>query len=121
MHNQYDGHTHLFQKLYYHPGLLLEDEQALSNVYFKQNAAHEKLEMITTVSWVGALFPSLYYLSRSVRPYGCGLFTLGYLGAYSFAVRPMLRKQLQNTLNKSALPYKDKYNIKTDADYLPSK
>ena len=34
IHNEYDANTHLFQKLYYHPGLLANDEKTLSNIYF---------------------------------------------------------------------------------------
>ena len=43
VHNEYDADKKLFQKLYYHPGLLAADEQALSNIYFNQSAAHDKL------------------------------------------------------------------------------
>ena len=106
--------------MYYHPGLILKDEQVLSNIYFAQSAAHDKLEGATKLAMFGAYFPALYYLSKSVRPYGCGFFTLGYLATYSYAVKPFLLSQFQKTLNKSALPFKDKYGIKMDSDYMPA-
>ena len=67
---------------------------------------------------VGAFFPAMFYLSKSVRPYGCGFFALGYLAAYSYAVKPFLLQQFQKSLNKSAVPFKEKYGIKMDTDYL---
>ena len=29
VHKKYEAKTHLFQKIYYHPGLLIEDEREL--------------------------------------------------------------------------------------------
>ena len=84
VHNEYDASTHLFQKLYYHPGLLQKDEETLSNIYFQQSAAHENLETATKATMFGALFPVTYYMSRSVRPIGCGVFALGYAACYFY-------------------------------------
>ena len=58
-------------------------------------------------------------MSKSVRPYGCGLFALGYTAAYFYGVKPLLLHQFQTSLNKAAVPYKAKYNVKTDDDYMP--
>ena len=35
--NQLNAETSLFQKVYYHPGLLQEDEQQLRTIFWKQN------------------------------------------------------------------------------------
>ena len=67
---------------------------------------------------VGALFPVTYYMSKSVRPYGCGVFALAYTASYFYAIKPFLLNQFQSTLNKSAKPFKSKYNIKEDEDYM---
>ena len=120
VHNQYDVNTHLFQKLYYHPGLLLDDEEMLSSIFFSQSAAHDKLEAASRAVMIAGIFPITYYMSRSVRPYGCGIFAVGYAASYFLAVKPFLRQQFQKSLNKAAVPFKTKYSIKDDVDYMPT-
>ena len=90
----------------------------LSQIFFTQNAAHDKLVTVASAGQFAALFPITYYMSRSVRPYGCAIFAAGYFASYFYVTKPFLRNQFQKTLNKSAVPFKSKYNIKTDEDYM---
>ena len=39
--NQFDSQKHLFQKIYYNPALLQDDEVVLRNTFVKLNDSHE--------------------------------------------------------------------------------
>ena len=67
---------------------------------------------------VGGFFPITYYMSRSVRPYFIQFFAVGYLASYFYVVKPFVTSQFQSSLNKAVRPYKQKYSIKEDSDYL---
>lgn len=60
VHNEFDATTHLFQKLYYHPGLLQADEEKLCNLYFSKSDTHDKIQMGAKATMFAGFFPITY-------------------------------------------------------------
>ena len=118
VYNQLDSDAMLFQKVYYHPGLLMQDEQQLRALFFSANQGHDSLQRYVGVAMFAGFWPALYSVSRSVKPFGCVVFAASYGMAWSKVVRPFLNGRLQTSLNSSAAAMAEKYNIKTDAHYL---
>ena len=73
--------------------------------------------MASAAMFVG-YWPLMYKVSQRVKPVGCGVLTLGYAAAYFNGVKPMLVQQMQNSLNSFAKPFAEKYQVRTDEDYL---
>ena len=92
--NDFKADTHLFQKLYYHPGLLREDEVKLRQIFNDQNSGHDTLHSAASIAWFAAYWPMMYRFSRSVTPAGCGAFTLVYAGLWWKGVSPFLLQRL---------------------------
>ena len=104
--------------MYYHPGLLAEDEVKLRDAFFKANEVHETMSTGASAGWFLAYWPTLYYVSRTVKPLGCAVFTGAWAYAYLKGVSPLLKSQMQSGLNSTAKEFKAKYNVKTDEDYM---
>ena len=77
--------------MYYHPGLLAEDEVKLRDAFFKANEVHNTMSQAASVGWFVGYWPSLYYLSKTVKPFGCAVFTGVWAYAYMKGVSPMLK------------------------------
>ena len=118
VHNQYSEQTHLFQKLYYHPGLLTEDEERLRTAFNKQNELFSAVGTGAQVAWFGGLIPALYTVSKKVKPVSCGFFTVAWIAAYYKGVSPFVSARFQSALNGEAQGFAKKYEVKGDADYL---
>ena len=118
VHNQYNAETQLFQKVYYHPALLQQDEQRLREIFNSQSQAHDSLQTYSSVGAFGAFWPLLYTVSRTVKPSGCAVFAAGYMWSYYKVVKPFTLSRFQTSLNSAAKPFADKYKIKSDSDYL---
>ena len=69
-------------------------------------------------AWFAAFWPITYNISKTVKPAGCAVFAVSWLGAYQFGLKPFLLNRLQGSLNSSAAGLAGKYKIKTDKDYL---
>ena len=104
--------------MYYHPGLLASDEVSLRNAFFKANEMHDTYQSVAQVGWFSAYWPSLYYISRTVKPLGCAVFTGAWAYAYFKGISPALKANMQRTLNNTAEEYRAKYDIKKDEDYM---
>ena len=65
-----------------------------------------------------AFWPITYRISKTVKPAGCAVFAVSWLGAYQFGLKPFLLQRLQGSLNSSASGLAAKYKIKTDKDYM---
>mmetsp|Transcript_12970 Transcript_12970/g.21937 ORF Transcript_12970/g.21937 Transcript_12970/m.21937 type:complete len:167 (-) Transcript_12970:64-564(-) len=114
VHNRYDPTTHLFQKVYYHPGLLLQDERELRRIFETHNAAQERNKsMIQFASFI-AFWPSFYFASQRLRPTSALLFAAGYVTFYNSFVNPISYELLQRSLNKDARRMADKYGVSAD-------
>ncbi len=116
--NQFDASSQLFQKVYYHPELLLEDELALRQLFISQNAWNERTLQVARGAFFLGYWPLTYVISRQVRPFGVLLWTAAYIGAYNYAALPWLTCSLQTGLNRAAEPFAKKYGIKRDEDYI---
>ena len=104
--------------MYYYPALLDEDEQALRKQYLVQDAAHDQLDKLAGAGMFVGFWPLVYTLSKTVRPAGCAVFGAVWFASYFKVVKPFTLSQFQSTLNKAAVPYAEKYGVKSDADYL---
>ena len=105
VHNQLDPETQLFQKVFYHPGLLQEDEQQLRAVFWQQSRGHDALNRYVGLGMFTAYWPLMYSVSRSIKPSGCLAITVGYYMAWSRGVKPFLVSRLQSSLNQGAAPF----------------
>jgi hypothetical protein len=62
--NQYDATKQLFQKVYYNPTLLAEDEMALRSEFIRINDNHEATLRIAQVGLFAGFWPLTYVISR---------------------------------------------------------
>ena len=88
IHNRMSTESQLFQKVFYHPSLLQDDEIHLRQSFFVANEAHDKINKVCAVTAFAGYWPSVFYISRNTRPAGCVVFTLAYLYAYRNALMP---------------------------------
>ena len=116
--NQLDVTTQLFQKVYYHPSLLLDDEIALRSEFIRQNDASDRTIQYARGALFLAYWPLTYVISRQVRPISVFLWTASYYAAYRVGALGWLTCSLQSSLNKSAEPFAQKYGVKRVEDYL---
>ena len=116
--NQFDSASQLFQKVYYNPALLQEDEIALRETFISHNASNDRNISIARGAFFLAYWPLTYTISKQVRPTGVLLWTLAYYGVYRVAALGWLSCSLQKGLNGAAEPYAKKYGIKSTEEYL---
>ena len=97
---------------------MAEDEANLRNAFFSQNDMHDSMSSAVTGVWALGYFPALYMISKKVQPAGCAFFTLAWGYSYYKGINPFMKGRLQAGLNAHAAKFVDKYNIKTDEDYM---
>ena len=85
--NQFDASRQLFQKVYYNPELLADDELTLRQVFVKCNDSHETTSRLLGWGMFLGYFPLTYAVSRRVRPSSVLLLTLGYAGLWHYGVQ----------------------------------
>ena len=100
--------------MYYHPALLQEDETKLRQIFFHHESASQNLSNGLRAGAFLAYWPALYVLSRSVKPYGCAFFTLGYGLCYTQLLKPLSTYYMQKSINKDAAPFAEKYGVTAD-------
>ena len=64
VYNQLNAETKLFQKTYYNPALLAEDEISLRETFIRQNESNETTRRYGQLAFFGAYWPLTYVLSR---------------------------------------------------------
>ncbi len=101
----------LFQKVYYNPALLLEDEANLRKQFITESGSHDLRS--TAINWllVGSYFPALYFASTKLRGWTCFLsVTAGWYLLHK-QTHQINNNILQNNLNSFASPLVEKYGI----------
>ena len=83
VHKRYDAATQLFQKVYYNPALLEEDEVQLRQAFLSANSSNEKLLSAHKWGAFAVYWPLLYVVSKRVRGYSL----LGLTGLYYASYR----------------------------------
>ena len=86
--NQFDAQKQLFQKVYYNPALLQDDEIALRKTFIKLNDRHELSNTVLGWSFFLGYWPLAYYVSRRISPKALLLASVGFYGAYSYGALP---------------------------------
>ena len=115
--NQFDASKHLFQKVYYHPGLLHDDEIKLRQIWFDSNASHETTRKIIRNTFFVGYWPLTYAVSRNVRPWGVFFYTVAYYGVYHYTQKWALGG-LQRGLNSNVEDFAKKYGVKKPDEYV---
>ena len=92
--NQLNADSSLFQKVYYHPGLLQEDEQKLRTIFWKHSQAHDQMQTWAGVGTFAAFWPIMYNLSKTMKPAGCLVFTAAYYFGWTNVTKPFLSSRL---------------------------
>ena len=101
--NQFDAGKQLFQKVYYNPALLQEDETALREQFIRLNDTHDATTRYAQGAFFLAFWPLTYVISRQVRPYGVAAWSLFYyFGVYRAGAVNFLNSGLQSSLNSAA-------------------
>ena len=112
-----NARTHLFQKVYYAPGLTHDDESRLRDSFWSANKAMNfQVQASQLAMFVGA-FPLAYKMSGLVKPFtlaGAGI--AYYLVGYQGLVKPFWGNRMQSQLNYNAQPFANKYGVK-DSDF----
>ncbi|CAI2382294.1 unnamed protein product [Moneuplotes crassus] len=101
----------LFQKVYYNPNLLLDDETNMRKHYVTESGSHDLRS--TFINWlvVGTYFPALYAASTRFRGWGCFFaVTAGWYFLYTQG-HQLNNNILQKNLNSFASPLVEKYGI----------
>jgi hypothetical protein len=110
--NNYNPRTHLFQKIYYHRSLTLDDETKLRTAFYSANSSHETIEKLSKVALFVGFWPAAWQIARQTRPVGVAIFAGAYyFGLYKQVVQPFNLQNLQNSLNSSAKPFAQKYGV----------
>ena len=112
--NQYNSRSHLFQKVYYSRGLLLEDEKQLRAAFNDYNSQHDAMDKYTKIALFAGFFPACFQLSRQMRPTTIGFFAVGYVAFWKYGVQPFFLQRFQNSINSAAAPFAEKYGIKAE-------
>ena len=108
--HNYDAQTHLFQKVYYAKGLLLDDERKLRNSFNCAKTAYEQQLLGVKAAMFLAYWPLTYRLSLSVKPLTLALWTGAYV--YSFTgAKTLASMRLQSAINQAATEFAPKYGI----------
>ena len=117
--NQLDATKQLFQKVYYHPELLQDDELTLRQEFVRLNNAHDNQTQYAQAGFFLAYWPLTYVISRQVRPSGVLLFSLAYyFGVYRAGALGYLNSSFQSGLNHAAESLAKKYGIRRPEEYL---
>lgn len=101
----------LFQKVYYYPNLILDDEIELRKRFITESGSHDLRSSAVNWTLASTFFPAMWVASSRIRGWGCVL-------TVSFSWY-LLHKQihkfndgiLQNNLNSFARPLIEKYHI----------
>ena len=108
-------HTNLtkqtFQKVYYHPSLLLDDEVELRNRFVVESGSHDLRSKIINWTTFLSYWPTLYLASRRFNGWAV---VFGVTGGWFLLYRQMHKfsnSMLQNSLNTFASPLVSKYGI----------
>jgi hypothetical protein len=111
--------TKLFQKTYYNPALLAEDEITLRESFIRLNESNETTLKYAQLAFFGAYWPLTYVLSRQFRPASVLAWTgLYYFGFYRYGAVSWINCNLQTSLNKAAEPLAIKYGIRKTDEYI---
>mmetsp|Transcript_5826 Transcript_5826/g.6566 ORF Transcript_5826/g.6566 Transcript_5826/m.6566 type:complete len:179 (-) Transcript_5826:51-587(-) len=101
----------LFQKVYYYPNLLLEDEGTLRKQFVTENGSHDLRG--TAVNWLlgVSFFPALWVASTRFRGWPCifGVSISWYL--LHKQIHEINTNMMQGNLNSFAAPLVEKYKI----------
>ena len=117
--NQLNAETKLFQKTYYNPALLAEDEVTLRETFIRLNESNENTLKYARVAFFGAYWPLTYVLSRQFRaPTVFAWTALYYFGFYRYGAVNWINCNLQSSLNQAAAPLAVKYGIRKPDEYL---
>ena len=118
MYNQFDSQNQLFQKVYYNPTLLSEDEVALRQEFIRLNQVNENTVQYARGGLFLAFWPLTYVISRQVRPVGVALWSAAYyFGLYRYGALQYINGSLQCGINKAAEPFAAKYGIRKSDEY----
>ena len=116
--NQYDADKQLFQKVYYSPNLLLDDEVSLRQEFVRLNSVNENSIQYARGGLFLGYWPLTYVISRQVRPVGVALWTAAYyFGLYRYGALQYINGSLQSSLNKVAEPFAVKYGVRKTGEY----
>lgn len=106
---QTNPETHGFQKVYYNPQLLAEDEKELHREFVQSSESHDNIaRFINWGSFIG-FWPAAWATSSRVRGWGVFFASLGYVWGWR-QVHALNDKGLQSSLNKFASPFLEKYS-----------
>ena len=110
--------TKLFQKTYYNPSLLAEDEMSLRENFIRLNETNEATLKYAQLGFFAAYWPLTYVISRQFRPASVLAWTaLYYVGLYRYGAVNWISYTLQSSLNKAAEPFAVKYGIRKPEEY----
>ena len=119
VYNQLDADKQLFQKVYYSPSLLHDDELSLRQEFVRLNQSTENQIKYAQGAFFLGYWPLTYVISRQVRPLGVLAWSAAYyFGLYRFGALSYINSSLQCSLNKAAEPFAQKYSVKKSADYV---
>ncbi len=118
VYNQFDAEKQLFQKVYYNPNLLHEDELNLRQEFIRLNDINDKTVSYTRGGLFLAFWPLTYVISRQVRPVGVLAWTAAYyFGLYRYGALSYINGALQSGLNRAAEPLARKYGVRKPEEY----
>ena len=113
-----NAETKLFQKTYYNPSLLAEDEITLRETFIRLNETNDATLKFAQLGFFAAYWPLTYVISRQFRPASVLAWTaLYYAGLYRYGAVNWINSTLQSSLNKAAEPLAVKYGIRKPEDY----
>lgn len=109
---RYDAKTQLFQRTFYTKGLTLADEREMRAAFDTASNAYDMQRMVGQAALFIGFFPMTYRLAASVRPITLVLWTGAYyFGAYKNGLEPLAIWNFQRSINSSARPFAEKYNV----------
>ena len=114
-----NAETKLFQKTYYNPALLAEDEVTLRETFIRLNETNDTTLKYAQIGFFAAYWPLTYVLSRQFRPASVLAWTgLYYFGIYRYGAVNWINCNLQTSHNKAAEPLAVKYGIRKPDEYI---
>ena len=106
-----DMRRQLFQKVYYFPGLLAEDEADLRKKFVNESGSHDLRSSAINWTLATTFFPALWAGSTRFRGWGVvAAVSISYWFLYKQLHR-VNSNMLQSNLNSFARPLVEKYNI----------
>ena len=82
----------LFQRVYYNPDLLQEDEENLRKTFFHYNAKFDRNSNILAGLGFFGYLGSVYYVAKFVKPPTVALLSVGYVFGYYYGPKQWLVK-----------------------------